>query len=70
MTYIYNLFPPRESLVSDIPAGDGNIEKLFSQCMPCQDLFFGLLGVKWLWTEQSENILKTLPLEQYKKVGI
>jgi hypothetical protein len=23
------LFPPRESLVSDIPAGDGNIEKLF-----------------------------------------
>ncbi len=26
---IYKLFPPRESLVSDIPAGDGNIEKLF-----------------------------------------
>jgi hypothetical protein len=25
---IYKLFPPRESLVSDIPAGDGNIEKL------------------------------------------
>jgi hypothetical protein len=24
-----SLFPPRESLVSDIPAGDGNIEKLF-----------------------------------------
>jgi hypothetical protein len=22
-------FPPRESLVSDIPAGDGNIENLF-----------------------------------------
>jgi hypothetical protein len=29
---IYTLFPPRESLVSDIPAGDGNIEKLFLQC--------------------------------------
>ncbi len=29
---IYKLFPPRESLVSDIPAGDGNIEKLFLQC--------------------------------------
>jgi hypothetical protein len=30
---IYKLFPPRESLVrvSDIPAGDGNIEKLFLQ---------------------------------------
>jgi hypothetical protein len=26
---IYKLFPLRESLVSDIPAGDGNIEKLF-----------------------------------------
>jgi hypothetical protein len=29
----YKLFPPRESLVSGIPAGDGNIEKLFLQCM-------------------------------------
>jgi hypothetical protein len=28
----YNLFLPRESLVSDIPAGDGNIEKLFLRC--------------------------------------
>jgi hypothetical protein len=26
---IYKLFTPRESLVSDILAGDGNIEKLF-----------------------------------------
>ncbi len=26
---IYKLFRPRESLVSDIPAGDGNIEKFF-----------------------------------------
>ncbi len=26
---IYKLFQPRESLVRDIPAGDGNIEKLF-----------------------------------------
>jgi hypothetical protein len=26
---IYKLFPPRVSLVSDIPVGDGNIEKLF-----------------------------------------
>jgi hypothetical protein len=26
---IYKLFPPREGLVSYIPAGDGNIEKLF-----------------------------------------
>jgi hypothetical protein len=27
--YLTSLFPPLESLVSDIPAGDGNIEKLF-----------------------------------------
>ncbi len=27
---IYKLFPPRESLVSDISAGDGNIEKHFT----------------------------------------
>jgi hypothetical protein len=26
---IYKLFLPRESLVSDVPAGDGNIEQLF-----------------------------------------
>jgi hypothetical protein len=27
-----SLFPPSESLVSDIPSGDGNIEKLFLRC--------------------------------------
>ncbi len=26
---IYKLFLPRESFLNDIPAGDGNIEKLF-----------------------------------------
>jgi hypothetical protein len=30
---IYKLFPPRESLDRDIPAGDWNIEKLFLRCM-------------------------------------
>jgi hypothetical protein len=29
---IYKLFPHRKSLVSDIPAGDGNTEKLFLLC--------------------------------------
>jgi hypothetical protein len=29
---IYKLFLPRQSLESDIPAGGGNIEKLFLQC--------------------------------------
>jgi hypothetical protein len=27
--YVTSLFPHRETLISDIPAGDGNIEKLF-----------------------------------------
>jgi hypothetical protein len=27
--YMTSLFPPKESLVSDFPARDGNIEKLF-----------------------------------------
>ncbi len=30
---IYKLFLPMENVVSDIPAGDGNIEKLFLQCV-------------------------------------
>jgi hypothetical protein len=30
---LYKLFPAMESLVSDIPAGDGTIEKLFLRCM-------------------------------------
>jgi hypothetical protein len=35
----YKLFPPRESLVSDIPAGDGNIKKLFTVYL-CNVYFF------------------------------
>jgi hypothetical protein len=31
--YFTSLFPPRESLLSDIPAEDGNIEKLFLRCI-------------------------------------
>jgi hypothetical protein len=30
---IYKLFPPRESLASDIPAGDGKIVNHFLQCV-------------------------------------
>jgi hypothetical protein len=30
--YLTSSFPPRESLVNDIPAGDGNMEKLFLRC--------------------------------------
>jgi hypothetical protein len=42
---IYKLFLPRESLVSDIPAGDGKIEKLFLRCAMAWDIiFFSLAG--------------------------
>ncbi len=34
--YMTSLFPPRQSLVSDIPAGDGNIEKLFYGVCCCK----------------------------------
>jgi hypothetical protein len=33
MTSCIKLFPPRESLVSNIPAGDDNIKKLFLPCI-------------------------------------
>jgi hypothetical protein len=35
---IYKLFLHRESLISDITAGDGNIEKLFLQCSNAFDI--------------------------------
>ncbi len=41
---MYKLFPPRESLVSDIPAGDGNIKKLF----------YGV-GISWFLNFQDVN---------------
>jgi hypothetical protein len=36
---IYKLFPPRESLVSDIPAGNGNIEKPFYRDTAAPSMF-------------------------------
>ncbi len=42
--YMTSLFPIRESFVSDIPAGDGTIEKLFLQCMVIKPAFFALHG--------------------------
>ncbi len=47
---IINLFPPRESLVSDIPSGDGKINNLFLQCnIPSED---GCHGVK-IYTQRT-----------------
>jgi hypothetical protein len=50
---IYTFFLPRESLVSDIPAGDGNIKQLFLQCDDvCQP--FRLLFI--IWCEASVRL--------------
>jgi hypothetical protein len=46
---IYKLFPPGESLVSDIPAGDGNIEKLFLLCKIAIVLLFLHNNVDAFW---------------------
>jgi hypothetical protein len=39
--YMTSLFPPRESLVSEIPADDGNIEKFFYgvYTSPCEEFY-------------------------------
>ncbi len=44
--YMTSLFPPRKSLVIDIPAGDGNIKKLFLQCSLCFP-YCALIGVEY-----------------------
>jgi hypothetical protein len=47
---IYKLFLPRESLVSDMPAGDSNIKKLFYcvQLNPCSSPEKREADVPWL----------------------
>ncbi len=57
---IYKLFPLRESLVSDIPAGGGNIEKLF------------LLSTHYRYSGRSNSFLCVLYiwwLSYYAKSG-
>ncbi len=49
---IYKLFPPRDSLVSDIPAGDRNIEKLFLQCT---STCLNLSKTSWKWMNLHES---------------
>ncbi len=44
--YMMSLFPPRDSLVSDIPAEDENIEKLFLRCNVSTLVIFLVFGGK------------------------
>jgi hypothetical protein len=46
--FIYKLFLPRESLVSDIPAGDGNIEKLFLRCRRVNELLYAEFSISFI----------------------
>ncbi len=52
---IYKLFLHRESLVSDIPAGDGNIEKLFLQCKHFFAVIFALLHKNTAHLEKNDS---------------
>jgi hypothetical protein len=51
---INKLFPPRESFVSDITAGDGTIEKLFLRYLSNDVIFVDLSGCPIL----NEDILR------------
>jgi hypothetical protein len=52
---ITELFLPRRSLVSDIPAGDGKLVNLFLRCMFHTDFFYG-------WHQPGSHIF-------YPKIG-
>jgi hypothetical protein len=75
--YMTPLFPPRESLVSAIPAGDGNIEKYF---LRCTNVSFALLNGwnvtetgfdhawaemedSWLWAQTRKQKVQRLQVE-------
>ncbi len=49
------LFPPRKSLISDIPAGDGKTAKSFLQCM----VNFGMINMagKLTWSTFGYTLL-------------
>ncbi len=58
------IFPPRESLVSDIPAGDGKMANLFLQCIDltfCETCHFSdynvAIHIKMNGLEQAKNRL-------------
>ncbi len=57
----YSVFPPRESLVSDIPAGDGNVANLFLQCIyPSQRAS----RIESLVTDRGANALLSCPSDK------
>ncbi len=49
------LYPAKESLVSDVPAGDGKIDNLFLQCTHCEIL--SVFAIIFMRNELSVNFL-------------
>ena len=66
---IYKLFPPRESLVSDILTGDGNIEKLFLCYIFENDLLHQLVQVVLADVFISRNMLRRAGHGWYLSLG-
>jgi hypothetical protein len=68
--YMTSLFLPKESLVSDIPAGGGNMEKLF---LPCTFLPFILKIVgneKYDGSRDSDKCLSGVNLGPWRSIFI
>jgi hypothetical protein len=61
-----SLFSPRESLVSDIQAGDGNIEKLFLRCIVHLQYARYTISIYFQWHFETE--VCALATSNYKKV--
>jgi hypothetical protein len=67
---IYKLFLPRESLLDDIPAGDGNIEKLFYVVYsPFKSKLFRKAGREEETTRLSANTEQQLERAPHFDVG-
>ncbi len=71
--FMTSLFPPRESLVSDIPARDGNIEKLFLRCRldrlpkPGKNQYSAYLSFNY---KLSHKKCDTFPLKEISSVRL
>jgi hypothetical protein len=60
LSFEIKLFPARESLVSDITAGDGKICNLFLQCIPSIELKFPIVALVGSGTSFTTTVTKVL----------
>ncbi len=52
---IIKLFPPRESLVSDIPAGDRKTADLFYSVRRSMQVFFRTVDLRQIWAQSRQS---------------